>query len=126
MSAMHSAPSIFRLCPSIFPFPSVARRPFEAGTFGRYSHIGSAPPSQPGVPSHSENPYHRAVLERMGHDPVTRTITAVAAVASVLASPAASAQSVEEFYKSRSVTIMVGFNVGNIYDTVMRAVARHI
>jgi hypothetical protein len=57
---------------------------------------------------------------------VTRTIAAVAAIASLLASPAASAQSIEEFYKSRSVTIMVGFNVGNIYDTVMRAVARHI
>ena len=36
------------------------------------------------------------------------------------------AQSVEEFYKSHPVTMMVGFNVGNIYDTVMRTVARHI
>ena len=50
---------------------------------------------------------------------------AVAAV-SLLACYPASAQSVEEFYKSRAVTIMVGFNVGNIYDTVMRTVARHI
>ena len=50
---------------------------------------------------------------------------AVAAV-SLLACHPASAQSVEEFYKSRAVTIMVGFNVGNIYDTVMRTVARHI
>ena len=49
----------------------------------------------------------------------------VAAV-SLLACHPASAQSVEEFYKSRAVTIMVGFNVGNIYDTVMRTVARHI
>jgi tripartite-type tricarboxylate transporter receptor subunit TctC len=52
--------------------------------------------------------------------------TAIAAVAALLASPAALAQSAEEFYKSHPVTIMVGFNVGNIYDTVMRAVARHI
>ena len=50
---------------------------------------------------------------------------AVAAVASLLASPAW-AQSAEEFYRSHPVTIMVGFNVGNIYDTVMRTVARHI
>jgi tripartite-type tricarboxylate transporter receptor subunit TctC len=50
---------------------------------------------------------------------------AVAAI-SLLASHPASAQSVEDFYKSRAVTIMVGFNVGNIYDTVMRTVARHI
>lgn len=55
-----------------------------------------------------------------------RTIAALAAVGPLLASPPAFAQSVEEFYKSHPVTIMVGFNVGNIYDTVMRAVARHI
>ena len=55
-----------------------------------------------------------------------RTIATVAAVVSLLAPPSASAQSVEEFYKSRTVTMMVGFNVGNIYDTVMRTVARHI
>ena len=58
------------------------------------------------------------------------TIAAVAAAASLIAallvSPSASAQSVEDFYRSRSVTMMVGFNVGNIYDTVTRTVARHI
>jgi tripartite-type tricarboxylate transporter receptor subunit TctC len=51
---------------------------------------------------------------------------ATAAVALLLAVPPASAQSVEEFYKSHPVTMIVGFNVGNIYDTVMRTVARHI
>jgi tripartite-type tricarboxylate transporter receptor subunit TctC len=51
---------------------------------------------------------------------------AIALVVSLLASSSASAQSVEEFYKSHPVTMMVGFNVGNIYDTVMRGVARHI
>jgi tripartite-type tricarboxylate transporter receptor subunit TctC len=54
---------------------------------------------------------------------------AVAAASLLAAWPAASpvsAQSVEEFYKTHPVTIMVGFNVGNIYDTVMRTVARHI
>src|ERR1041384_7344475 len=53
-----------------------------------------------------------------------RTAAAIAAV-SLLASWPAAAQSVEEFYKSRPLTMMVGFNVGNIYDTVMRGVARH-
>jgi tripartite-type tricarboxylate transporter receptor subunit TctC len=51
---------------------------------------------------------------------------AAAAAASLLACQPALAQSVEDFYKSRSVSIIVGFNVGNIYDTVMRTVARHI
>src|SRR5690349_5792478 len=51
---------------------------------------------------------------------------AVAAVVVLLASSSAPAQSVEEFYKTHPVTMMVGFNVGNIYDTVMRTVARHI
>src|SRR5690349_25144406 len=51
---------------------------------------------------------------------------AVIAVVSLLASSPAAAQSVEEFYRSRPLTLMVGFNVGYIYDTVMRAVARHI
>jgi tripartite-type tricarboxylate transporter receptor subunit TctC len=49
-----------------------------------------------------------------------------AAVASLLASSPASTQTVEEFYKTRQVTMMVGFSVGNIYDTLMRGVARHI
>src|SRR6188768_496073 len=51
---------------------------------------------------------------------------AVAAAVSLLASSSASAQSVEEFYKSHPVMMIVGFNVGNIYDTMMRTVARHI
>jgi len=66
----------------------------------------------------------------MGYDPVRPTIAAliVAAspVAALLASPSALAQSVEEFYKSRPVTMIVGFSVGSSYDTVMRTVARHI
>jgi tripartite-type tricarboxylate transporter receptor subunit TctC len=55
-----------------------------------------------------------------------KTAAAIAVVVSLLASSSAPAQSVEEFYKSHPVTMMVGFNVGNIYDTVMRGVARHI
>jgi tripartite-type tricarboxylate transporter receptor subunit TctC len=61
---------------------------------------------------------------------VRPTIAAIVAIASLIAalvaSPPASAQSVEDFYKSHPVNLIVGFNVGNTYDTVMRAVARHI
>lgn len=53
-------------------------------------------------------------------------VAGAAAAVCLLAAPPAFAQSVEEFYKSHPVTIMVGFNVGNIYDTVTRTVARHI
>jgi tripartite-type tricarboxylate transporter receptor subunit TctC len=53
-------------------------------------------------------------------------VAAVAVVASVLTSSPAAAQSVEEFYRSHPITMLVGFNVGNIYDTATRTVARHI
>jgi tripartite-type tricarboxylate transporter receptor subunit TctC len=51
---------------------------------------------------------------------------AVACLVSLTCSSPTSAQPVEEFYRSHPVTMVVGFNVGNIYDTVMRGVARHI
>ena len=53
-------------------------------------------------------------------------VVGIAATALLVSSPPASAQSVEEFYKSNQVTMMVGFGAGNIYDTLMRTVARHI
>jgi tripartite-type tricarboxylate transporter receptor subunit TctC len=55
-----------------------------------------------------------------------QTIAAMTAAASLLVCRPAAAQSIEEFYKSHAVNMMVGFNVGNIYDTMMRTVARHI
>src|SRR4029079_17280339 len=106
MSAMHSAPSIFLLCPSIIfdflPQPSPSVCPFG------WAHWDF----RAGVSSRSETAYDPGGRER----DVVRAIAAYAAVASLLASPAAYAQSVEEFYKSHPVTMMVGFNVGNIYD----------
>src|SRR5262245_45204440 len=49
MSAMHSAPDIFRLCPSILysADPPGFRRPIEMGSRNGNRHIGSAPLSQP-------------------------------------------------------------------------------
>src|SRR5689334_9478595 len=38
----------------------------------------------------------------------------------------AHAQSVEEFYKGRTVTIIVGFNPGGAYDPYARVVARYL
>jgi tripartite-type tricarboxylate transporter receptor subunit TctC len=55
-----------------------------------------------------------------------RPLVAIAATALSLLPATTRAQSVNEFYKSHPVTMMVGFGVGNIYDTLMRTVARHI
>ena len=44
---------------------------------------------------------------------------------SALAAPAR-AQSVEEFYRGRTVTILVGFTAGGGYDLYARLLGRHI
>jgi tripartite-type tricarboxylate transporter receptor subunit TctC len=51
---------------------------------------------------------------------------AIAALAVVLASPPAAAQTVEQFYKARSVTMLVGTAPGGINDISARLVARHL
>jgi tripartite-type tricarboxylate transporter receptor subunit TctC len=43
-----------------------------------------------------------------------------------LATAPVSAQSVEEFYKGRSMSLIVGFNPGGAYDPYARSVARHL
>jgi tripartite-type tricarboxylate transporter receptor subunit TctC len=43
-----------------------------------------------------------------------------------LAAAPVSAQSVEEFYKGRSMSLIVGFNPGGAYDPYARSVARHL
>ncbi len=47
-------------------------------------------------------------------------------IALLLAPTAGAAQSVEEFYKGRSVTMIVGGGVGGGYDVYARALARHL
>jgi tripartite-type tricarboxylate transporter receptor subunit TctC len=47
-------------------------------------------------------------------------------LASTVALAPASGQTVEEFYKGRTVTIVVGFNPGGAYDPYARVVARHL
>src|ERR1044072_2808100 len=44
----------------------------------------------------------------------------------LLTAVAAQAQSVEEFYKGKSVTLAIGFSVGGGYDLYARHLARHI
>jgi tripartite-type tricarboxylate transporter receptor subunit TctC len=51
---------------------------------------------------------------------------AIAALIVVLASPPAGAQTVEQFYKGRSVTMLVGTAPGGINDISARLVARHL
>jgi tripartite-type tricarboxylate transporter receptor subunit TctC len=49
-----------------------------------------------------------------------------AMLAAVMTAPPASAQSVEEFYKGKTLQINVGFGVGASYDTYARVLAEHI
>ena len=51
---------------------------------------------------------------------------AVSFVALSLAAAPASAQTVEQFYKGRTVDLIVGFNPGGAYDPYARSVARHL
>jgi tripartite-type tricarboxylate transporter receptor subunit TctC len=53
-----------------------------------------------------------------------RALAAIFALAMPI--QAASAQSVEEFYKGKSLQITVGFGVGGSYDTYARVLAEHI
>jgi tripartite-type tricarboxylate transporter receptor subunit TctC len=57
--------------------------------------------------------------------PAQRYLLTFFMAALALAKPAA-AQGVEQFYRGRQVTIVVGFNVGGAYDPYARAVARHL
>jgi tripartite-type tricarboxylate transporter receptor subunit TctC len=52
-------------------------------------------------------------------------IATVALAASIL-SPSAHAQSVEEFYKGKSVNLLIGFSAGGGYDLYARHLARHL
>ncbi len=51
---------------------------------------------------------------------------ALAAAALLAATPGARAQSVEEFYKGKSITLAIGFTPGGGYDLYARHLARHM
>jgi tripartite-type tricarboxylate transporter receptor subunit TctC len=50
----------------------------------------------------------------------------IAALAMTMHSPLATAQTVEEFYKGRQITMIVGGGAGGGYDVYYRALARHM
>ena len=53
-------------------------------------------------------------------------IAALCVMAGLLSVPAASAQSVELFYKGKRLTLLVGSAVGGGYDAYARMVSRHL
>jgi tripartite-type tricarboxylate transporter receptor subunit TctC len=55
-----------------------------------------------------------------------RTLGMAALIAGLAGAGAARAQSVESFYRGRTVTIVVGLGVGGGYDTTARVLARHL
>src|SRR5438067_787375 len=61
----------------------------------------------------------------MAHKLTVLTILSAAAVALALA-PAASAQSVEQFFARKTITISIGYTAGGSYDLYGRLVARHL
>jgi tripartite-type tricarboxylate transporter receptor subunit TctC len=57
---------------------------------------------------------------------VARFVVAAALVAALAAAQPAAAQSVEQFYRGRTVTLVVGTSPGGINDISSRIVARHL
>src|SRR5262245_66606098 len=51
---------------------------------------------------------------------------AIVALACVIWTSGARAQSVEEFYKGKTVNLIIGYSVGGGYDLYARQLARHI
>jgi len=56
----------------------------------------------------------------------TRTIACAAAVGGLLISSPGHAQSVEDFYRGKTINLIIGYSVGGGYDLYGRLVSRHI
>jgi len=61
----------------------------------------------------------------MRHNSISSRLAAVAALV-FLATASTQAQSVEEFYRGKIVSLYIGFSVGGGYDTYGRLIARHL
>ncbi len=57
---------------------------------------------------------------------MNRTISAATVVLAVMFADSAQAQSAEDFYRGKTVTILVGFTAGGGYDLYARLLGRHI
>jgi tripartite-type tricarboxylate transporter receptor subunit TctC len=53
-------------------------------------------------------------------------LTLISSIVAVLASARANADSVEDFYKGKTVSLVIGYSVGGGYDLYGRLVARHM
>jgi tripartite-type tricarboxylate transporter receptor subunit TctC len=62
----------------------------------------------------------------LGGPMLTRAYLLAIVAGLAIAAPAAAQDSVEEFYRGKTVTIMVGSSAGGGYDTYAREIARHI
>ena len=56
----------------------------------------------------------------------TKVLFAASAILAVLGAAPASAQSPAEFYKGKTVEMMIGYSVGGGYDVYARLIARHL
>src|SRR4051812_39165795 len=90
------------------------------------------------LPAQAGNPVAtgRAIAHRNAHShrqrllgaPPSRGMTAaiVAFAFAITSTPPARAQSVEEFYRGKTVNLIIGYSVGGGYDLYGRLLARHI
>ena len=62
----------------------------------------------------------------MIHQTRVRYVAFAAAVGSLCMSCPGHAQSVEDFYRGKTVNLMIGYSVGGGYDLYGRLVSRHI
>ena len=68
----------------------------------------------------------RAAGSRRRGDRMSRTAFATALAIAVIAAEPTDAQSVEDFYRGKTVNILVGFTAGGGYDLYARLLGRHI
>jgi tripartite-type tricarboxylate transporter receptor subunit TctC len=79
-----------------------------------------APPPQAGEKDRAACP------RRRNWSAALLTITALLTALALALVSAAHAQSVESFYRGRTVTVVVGYTVGGGYDVLARVLARHL
>jgi tripartite-type tricarboxylate transporter receptor subunit TctC len=83
---------------------------------------------RPGDPVHSD---HKAKIRRgaMKRSNIWQGLAGAAVAGAMIGAPlgdAAVAQSVEGFYKGKTVTILIGYSPGGLYDITARLLSRHM
>jgi tripartite-type tricarboxylate transporter receptor subunit TctC len=67
-----------------------------------------------------------SVQLRLTRSPAAAGVAAAIMLGAALAAPPAVAQSVEEFYKGKTIELIIGYSAGGGYDAYARLVARHL